>query len=328
MKPMPHFKKSLTALSQLVENDVIDSKDSVQLEPVAAQFQIAITPEMLSSIKAFDYSDPIYAQFVPRVAENTILSEELNDPIGDAIHSPVEGIVHRYQDRVLLKLTVACAVYCRFCFRREMIGSKGAHLSDVQLDGALRYIRNHSEIWEVILTGGDPLILSPRRLKYVFDALNAIPHVKNIRIHTRIPIVDPTRIDAALLTIIQSAFDHQKSVYVVIHANHAQEFTPAAVIALKQIAQAGIPMISQSVLLKNINDTVEELTELMRTFVVNRIKPYYLHQMDLAKGTSHFKVDHESARTLINTLRAQISGICIPVLIQEIPAGQGKTPIF
>ncbi|GBU10153.1 EF-P-Lys34 lysylation protein [Gammaproteobacteria bacterium] len=332
------MNKSLISLDNLEKQNLINKNKRALLEPVVAQFQIRITPDMLNAIKnsqsaieqnLVNYeNNPVFKQFVPDIAENTILPEELIDPIGDNAYTPVAGIVHRYCDRVLLKLTAACAVYCRFCFRREMIGAKGEQLSTKQLELALDYIENHQEIWEVILTGGDPLIASQAQLTMLFTRLNKIAHVKNIRIHTRIPIVEPKRISAAMLSLFQTVFTHQKSLYIVIHANHAQEFTENAIKTLAQIADAGIPMLSQSVLLKNINDNLDDLSTLMRTFILHRIKPYYLHQMDLAKGTSHFKVDELYARDLIRALRANISGICIPVLIQEIPAGVGKVPIF
>ena len=202
---------------------------------------------MAELIDRADPNDPIARQFVPDPAELDVQPEERADPIGDHAHSPVEGIVHRYPDRVLLKLTHVCAVYCRFCFRREMVGPAAEPLTAQQLDAALGYIAAHPEIWEVVLTGGDPLVLSARRLKQVVSRLAAIPHVKVIRVHTRVPVADPARITAELVRALKAK---GKATYVVLHANHARELTDAAREACARLIDAGIPMLSQSVLLR------------------------------------------------------------------------------
>jgi lysine 2,3-aminomutase len=262
-------------------------------------------------------------QFVPDARELHMEPEESHDPIGDDAHSPVEGIVHRYPDRVLLKLVNACAVYCRFCFRREMVGPGRGGLKRAALDKALAYVRNHPEIWEVILTGGDPLVLSARRLKEAVTQLAAIAHVKVIRVHTRVPVVAPERITTALIRALRT----RKATFVVLHANHPRELTEQARAACARFVDAGIPMLSQSVLLRGVNDDAETLGALMRALVEIRIKPYYLHHADLAPGTGHLRTGIAEGQALMRALRGRYSGLCQPAYVLDIPGGYGKSPI-
>ena len=251
--------------------------------------------------------------------------EESVDPIGDDAHSPVEGIVHRYPDRVLLKLVHVCPVYCRFCFRREMVGpGRRKSLSRAALDAALGYIRAHPEIWEVILTGGDPLILSPRRLRDTMRALAAIDHVKIVRVHTRVPAVAPDLVTPALVRALKAS---GKAAYVVLHANHPRELTARARAACARIVDAGIPMLSQSVLLRGVNDDAATLGALMRTLVECRIKPYYLHHGDLAPGTAHLRTTIAEGQALMRALHGRLSGLCQPAYVLDIPGGHGKAPV-
>jgi lysine 2,3-aminomutase len=272
-----------------------------------------------------DPHDPIARQFVPDAAELDVQPQELADPIGDDAHSPVEGIVHRYPDRVLLKLTPVCAVYCRFCFRREMVGpEKGKVLSAAALTRALDYIRSRPEIWEVILTGGDPLVLSARRLRAVMQQLAGIVHVKVLRIHTRVPVAEPARVTAELVRAIKV---RGRPTYVALHINHPRELSDAARAACARLADAGIPLLGQSVLLKGVNDTPEVLGELMRVLVECRIKPYYLHHGDLAPGTAHLRTEVARGQDLMRDLRGRLSGLCQPAYVLDIPGGHGKSPI-
>jgi lysine 2,3-aminomutase len=241
----------------------------------------------------------------------------------------VPGIVHRHGDRVLFKVVAACPVYCRFCFRREMIGpgndgGRQNALSPADFDRALAYIAAHPEIWEVILTGGDPFILSPRRVAEVTDRLAAIAHVKTIRWHTRVPVTDPGRITDEMVASLQSA---GVATWVAVHANHPREFARQARGAIARLVEAGIPLVSQSVLLKGVNDDVETLEALMRGFVENGIKPYYLHHPDLAPGTSHFRLSLDEGMALVTRLRARLSGLAMPAYMLDIPGGFGKVPL-
>ena len=317
--------KTLRAPGDLVEAGLAPAERLAALERVAARYAVAITPAMAELIDPDDPDDPIARQFVPSEAELDQLPEESADPIGDAAHSPVEGIVHRYPDRVLLMATYACAVYCRFCFRRETVGPTSARsLSPKALDAALAYIAARPAIWEVILTGGDPLVLSPRRLGALMDRLADIDHVKIIRLHTRVPVADPARITSALAAALRRS---GKAVYVALHADHPRELTPAARAACARLIDAGIPMLGQTVLLAGVNDDPDTLGALMRAMVESRIKPYYLHHTDLAPGTSHFRTGLAEGQALMRALRGRLSGLCQPTYVLDIPGGHGKVPV-
>ena len=299
--------------------------DVTGLDAVAAKYAVGITPDVVALIDPTDPDDPIARQFVPSALELVTTPDERADPIGDLTHSPVEGIVHRYPDRVLLKAVHVCPVYCRFCFRREMVGPTGlGTLTGAELDAAVGYIADHPEIWEVILTGGDPLVLSPRRLREIMERLASIEHVKIVRFHTRVPVVEPERVDDAMVAALKAS---GKTTYLAVHANHPREFSDAAKGAIGRLADGGVVLISQSVLLAGVNDDVETLAELMKAFVENRVKPYYLHHPDLAPGTSHFRLSIEEGQALVTALRGRISGLAQPTYVLDIPGGYGKADI-
>jgi lysine 2,3-aminomutase len=316
-------QRVLRSIAELESAGLVAGDDLAPLEAVAARYAMAITPAMAELIE--DAADPIGRQFVPDAAELETTPEERADPIGDHVHEVSEGLIHRYPDRVLLKFTSVCAVYCRFCFRREMVGQEGASvLSDEALESALAYIQAHDEIWEVIVSGGDPLIASPRRLASLMGALGAIEHVKIIRFHTRVPVVAPERVTSSLIDALASS---RKTVWLALHANHPREFTEGARAAIARLADAGIPLVSQTVLLRGVNDDAATLGSLMRLFVENRIKPYYLHHGDLAPGTSHFRTDFSTGQDLMRALRGEFSGLCQPTYVLDIPGGHGKVPV-
>src|SRR5215475_15998271 len=316
---------TLRTPAQLCEHGLTPPDRQPALAAVAAHYAVAVPDALAQLIDRADPKDPIARQIIPDPAELVHRREELTDPIGDDAHSPVEGIVHRYRDRVLLKLTHVCSVYCRFCFRREMVGpDKPNALSKQALARALEYIRTHPEIWEVILTGGDPLILSPRRLHSVMNAFADIDHVKIVRIHTRVPVADPKRVTPALVRAMKIQV---KPTYVAVHVNHPRELTADARAACSRMADAGIPLLSQTVLLAGVNDTPDVMGELMRALVECRIKPYYLHHGDMAPGTSHFRTDVAIGQELMRVLRGRWSGLCQPTYVLDIPGGHGKSPI-
>ncbi|TAK50303.1 MAG: lysine-2,3-aminomutase-like protein [Xanthobacteraceae bacterium] len=320
--PLP---RTLRHADELIAAGLAAPSRSEELEAVAARYAVAVTPEMAALIDPADASDAIALQFVPRGDELVVMPGETADPIADYPFTPVEGIVHRYPDRALFKITGTCAVYCRFCFRREMVGpGKAEALSAQQYAAALGYLRANPGIWEVILTGGDPLILSARRLAGVMRDLAAIPHIKVVRIHTRVPVVDPARIDRELVGALKAP---GIAVWVALHANHPRELTDAARAACARLIDAGIPMVSQSVLLRGVNDDAETLTALMRAFVACRIKPYYLHHGDLAPGTAHLRVSLAEGQELMRALRGRVSGLCQPDYVLDIPGGHGKVPV-
>jgi len=302
----------------LVEPDRIED-----IRRVAAEYTVALTPDMAELIDPAEPDDPIAAQFVPTVAELADATEDRADPIGDQRWSPLPGIVHRYPDRVLLKPTLLCPVYCRFCFRREVVGKQGGMLDQAALERAFDYIRQRPQIWEVIVTGGDPFVLAPRRIADIVRVLDQVPHVGVIRFHTRVPVVDSRRVSAALL----GALAAEKAVYVVIHANHPRELTPQVRGALLRLSRAGIPLLSQTVLLRGVNDDAAVLEALFRGLVAMRVKPYYLHHADLARGTAHFRTGIAAGQRLTRSLRGRVSGLCQPTYVLDIPSGYGKVPI-
>lgn len=300
------------------------------LAEVAARYAVAITPAMDALIDPTVPNDPIAAQFTPDARELYTAPDERADPIGDEPHTPVKGVVHRYPDRCLLKLVHVCPVYCRFCFRREMVGPpsqqrpRDGTLAGEELEAALAYIEAQPGIWEVILTGGDPFLLSARRVREITQRLAAIDHVKIIRWHTRVPAVDPLRVTPDLVAALRT---DGATTYVVLHANHPRELTEQARAAIARIVDSGVPMLSQTVLLKGVNDDADTLEALMRAFVEARVKPYYLHHLDKAPGTSHFRCSIAEGQKLTQELHQRASGLAQPTYVLDIPGGHGKAPL-
>jgi lysine 2,3-aminomutase len=324
-KANPSPAVTLREPAELLAHGFVATHALADLEKVAARYAVAVTPDMAALIDRADPNDPIALQFIPRAEELVSGAGENADPIGDHTHSPVPSIVHRYPDRVLFKLVHVCAVYCRFCFRREMVGpGKETALTQGAYRNAIDYIRSHSEIWEVILTGGDPLMLSPRRLAEVMADIAAIDHVKIIRLHTRVPVADPARISGDVVAALKV---RGATTWVALHANHARELTDRVRAACAAIVDAGIPMVSQSVLLRGVNDNATALEALMRALVECRIKPYYLHHGDLAPGTAHLRTSIDRGQELMRTLRGRVSGLCQPDYVLDIPGGHGKSPV-
>jgi len=298
-------------------------RDDPALKDVMARYAVAVTEDVLATMDVQDPHDPVARQYLPGAAEAVTTPDENDDPIGDAAHSPVKGIVHRYPDRVLLKPVHVCAVYCRFCFRREMVGPGSEMLSAAELEAALDYIRHAPHVWEVILTGGDPLVLSPRRLQYIMQALSAMPHVGVIRIHTRVPVADPSRVTGDMIAALQS----DKAVYVALHANHANELTDKVKAVCDRFIRAGIVLLSQSTLLRGVNDKAEILEALFRKLTAMKVKPYYLHHPDLAPGTSHFRLPIAEGQEIFRRLQGRLSGVALPRYMLDIPGGFGKVPV-
>ncbi len=316
--------RPLRTIADLVAAGLVAPIEADALEAVGQRYAVAITPAMVELIEAGNPDDPIARQFVPNARELIETPGERADPIGDRVHEKVPGLIHRYPDRVLLKLTHACPVYCRFCFRREMVGPGGDTMLGGALDRAIAYIAAHWSVREVILTGGDPLMLSPRRIADVTARLAAIPRVDILRWHSRVPIVDPTLVDDALVAALGA---DGKAVYVGIHANHPRELTDAARAAIGRLRGGGLHLISQTVLLKGINDDAATLEALFRAFVGLGIRPYYLHHADLAPGTAHFRTTIAEGQALMRALRGRISGLALPTYILDIPGGFGKVPV-
>ena len=314
----------LTTPRSLIEAGLAAPEQLAELEAIAGRYAVAVTPALAALVEPGDPADPIARQFVPDARELIRDPAESDDPIGDDAMSPIHGLVHRYPDRVLIKLVAACAVYCRFCFRRERVGPGGGALSAADFAAAVDYVRARPGVWEVILTGGDPLILSSRRLGEATQALAAIAHVKVLRWHTRLPVAAPERVTRAMARALVA---DSKTTVVAIHANHPRELTDAARAACRRLAAAGAMLVSQSVLLKGVNDDPETLIDLMRAFVEARVKPYYLHHVDLARGAAHWRVPIARGQELMRALRGRLSGLATPAYMLDIPGGRGKVPI-
>ena len=309
-------------LRSLKSSGLVSSVNSDDLKKVADRFSVSITPSLVRALKK-DPKSALFSQYIPSTDELTVKEDELSDPIGDDVYTPVKGITHRYPDRLLLKPIHTCAVYCRFCFRREKVGRADQALSSSETKEAINYIRNHKEVWEVILSGGDPLVMSPSKLKGLFSELESIEHVKVIRIHTRVPLVSPEKVNTELLNSLKT----DKALFVVLHCNSHEEIHDEVSDAFKKFVMHGIPLLSQSVLLKGINDDADLLEQLFRKLVENRVKPYYLHHADRAEGTSHFRTSIAEGREYMEELRGSVSGICLPQYVLDIPEGKGKVPI-
>lgn len=308
-------------------NDLREAGVSVAMNAeIEERYDIGVSAHVLNLVQDKDapISDPVGRQYIPSNEELFIKHDEEFDPIGDELYSPTRGIVHRYSDRALFKVTSVCGVYCRYCFRREMIGVGAQHLSEDDFDAAISYIRSHSEIWEVILTGGDPFVLSPRKLQKVIDALEGIEHVRVIRIHSRIPIADPAKIDETILSVLKRS---SKALQVVLHVNHRAEISSFVRTKILSLKAVNCTLYSQSVLLKGVNDDASVLENLFKELIVMGIKPYYLHHLDRAKGTSHFRVSIEEGKQIMRMLQGRISGIALPKYMLDIPGGHGKIPI-
>jgi lysine 2,3-aminomutase len=324
LTPIVRGNRTLRSPTDLVEAGLLPADRVATLAPVAERYAMAVTPAMAALIDRADRNDPIARQFIPDADELIVAPEEAADPIGDGAHEVTPGLVHRYPDRVLLKLTSVCAVYCRFCFRREMVGPGEGSMSAVDLEAALAYIRAHRDIWEVVVSGGDPLVVSPRRLAALSASLSAIQHVKIVRFHTRVPVVAPDKITDDLVAALKAS---GKTTWVAIHANHPRELTAEARTALARLSAAGVFLVSQTVLLAGVNDDADTLAALMRSFVECGVKPYYLHHADLAPGTGHFRTSIDDGQALMKALRGRLSGLCQPTYVLDIPDGHGKVPV-
>ena len=283
-----------------------------------------LTPQVRATIGADPENDPVARQYLYDAREADIRPGESPDPIGDHPHSPLPGLVHRYPDRALLKLTDSCAVYCRFCFRKDMVGQGKGLLSQPQMEAIYAYLDSAPQVREVIFSGGDPLTLSNRRLAPILERLAAMPHLDILRFHTRGPVVQPGRIDADFCRMIAKS---PKTVYLCLHINHAQEIDDTVRAALRDLRRSGAVLMSQTVLLRGINDSAGTLETLLRELIRLGVVPYQLHHPDLARGTAHFRLTLEEGRAIVAQLQHRLSGLARPVYVLDLPGGYGKLPI-
>ncbi len=309
---------SLTCPEQLAE---LFGVDSAPLRLVAARYPLRITPHTLSLIEK--PGDPIWKQCVPELPE-LVVDGLPEDSLNEANFSPVPAVVHRYPDRALLLVAGQCAGYCRFCTRKNRIGTSALAFSPVQLAEGIAYIQATSSIRDVILTGGDPLLLEDELLEDLLQQLHNIPHVEIIRIGSRVPVTLPKRITPALCRLL-SRFH---PLYLNTHFNHPRELTPESAIACARLADAGIPVGNQTVLLRGVNDDARVMSELCRGLLRMRVRPYYLHHLDQAQGTAHFRVPVEQGLAIVAAMRGQVSGLGIPQYVVDPPGGEGKVPLL
>lgn len=286
--------------------------------------RMAITPYYLSLIDKKDPNDPIRRQAVPTKDEMNFLACDERDPLGEEADMVAPGLVHRYPDRVLLLVTDICGVYCRHCTRRRFAGQKDMNLPLKHIDRAVSYIKNNPVVRDVIISGGDPLMLSTIRLESIIKKLREIPHVEIIRIGTRIPVVLPQRIDTQLIDMLKK----YSPIYINTHFNHYNEITPQSKKACDMLADAGIPLGNQSVLLSGVNDCVNVMKKLVRELLKIRVKPYYIYQCDLAKGIEHFRTPISKGIEIMEGLRGHTSGLAVPTYVVDAPGGGGKIPII
>jgi lysine 2,3-aminomutase len=314
------LKKSLTTVDQLIELFGEENIDREAVQKAVDKFNLRITPAALAAIK--EVGDAFWQQYVPAPEENEVL-DGLEDSLAEDDDSPVPNITHRYPDRVLFLVSPVCATYCRFCTRRRKVGDP-EKIPLNQFNSAFEYIQQHSEIRDVILSGGDPLMLSDRRLEHFLKKLREIPHVEIIRIHTRVPHHLPERITTELCRMIA----RYHPIFVNVHFNHPAELTPATEKALAKLANAGCPLGSQTVLLKGVNDDPAIMKELMQRLLKNRVRPYYLYMADPVAGAEHFRTSVEKGLEIIKALRGWTSGLAVPHFVIDAPGGGGKIPLI
>jgi len=287
-------------------------------------FRMAITPYYLSIIDQNNPNDPVRMQAIPKIQESKLVTTDMDDPLHEDTDSPTPGLTHRYPDRTLLLLTDQCSMYCRHCTRRRKAGEHDAPMPKDNVSKAIEYIRNTKEVRDVILSGGDPLTLSTARLEEVISEIAAIDHVDIIRIGSRIPVVLPQRIDDELIAMLKK----YPMIWLNTHFNHPNEMTPESQKALAKLANAGVVLGNQSVLLKGINDHVDVMKKLVHTLVKNRVRPYYIYQCDLSAGIAHFRTPISKGIEIMESLRGHTSGLCIPTYVVDAPGGGGKIPVL
>ncbi len=303
--------------------ELLPEEEKVAASP-SFSFRMAITPYYLSLIDPQNPFDPVRMQAIPRIAESVADPSDMPDPLHEDADAPVPGMTHRYPDRVLLLLTDQCSMYCRHCTRRRKAGETDAPMPKENVDKAIRYIEEHKEVRDVILSGGDPLTLGDARIDEVLGRLAAIAHVDIVRIGTRTPVVMPQRITDELIAVLKK----YKFVWLNTHFNHPHEITPDAAAALAKLAEAGVVLGNQSVLLKGINDHVDVMKALVHALVRNRVRPYYIYQCDLSEGIAHFRTPVSKGIEIIESLRGHTSGLCVPTFVVDAPGGGGKIPVM
>ncbi|MEN6635919.1 MAG: KamA family radical SAM protein [Clostridiaceae bacterium] len=313
----------ITTNDQLKNILPLTRQEETEINTCLGAFRMAITPYYASLINPNDPNDPIRMQAVPSILETHVDENDLNDPLGEMSDSPVPHVVHRYPDRVLLLVTLQCAMYCRHCTRRRAVGEEDKPITEAQLQKAVAYIRAHKEIRDVLISGGDPLTMSTEKLEHIISSLRAIDHVEIIRIGTRVPVVLPMRITQELTDMLRN----YHPIWINTHFNHPNELTAESARACANIVDAGIPLGNQTVLLRGVNDDATTMKRLLLGLVKMRVRPYYLYQCDLSCGIGHFRTRVEVGIDIMHQLTGNISGYALPKYVIDAPGGGGKIPV-
>lgn len=317
---LTHSIRSEEALGRVI---ALTPEEETACAQARARFPMAVTPYYACLLRPGDRTDPIRQQVLPQLAELSLGTDELEDPLAEEAHMPVPGLTHRYPDRVLIYTTHNCAVYCRHCNRRRKVGNADSAVSMAQLRGCLDYIRGHAEVRDVLVSGGDPFTLSDKRLEALLAELHSIPHVEMIRIATRCPVTLPQRLTPALVSMLR----RYHPIYVNTHFNHLRECTPIAEQALTRLADAGCVVGNQMVLLRGINDDAAMVRRLNQWLLARRCRPYYIFQCDPAEGIAHFRTPVQTGLQIIGALRGWTSGLAVPHYVLDLPGGGGKVPV-
>ncbi len=317
-------KNRIETYEELSKYFSFEPEEAEGIKKALAKFRMAITPYYLSLIDPNDPFDPIRRQAIPQGAECNIAPADLNDPLHEDEDSPAPGLTHRYPDRVLFLITDMCSMYCRHCTRRRFAGQKDDESPSERIEKCLAYIEKTPQVRDVLLSGGDALMVSDKKLEYIIQRLRAIPHVEIVRIGSRTPVVCPQRITPELCEMLKK----YHPIWLNTHFNHPNEFTPEAEQALARLANAGIPLGNQTVLLRGVNDCVHVMKKLMHELVRNRVRPYYIYQCDLSMGLEHFRTPVSKGIEIIENLRGHTSGYAVPTFVVDAPGGGGKTPVM
>lgn len=318
------LKNRITSLAQLERlMPTLTPEERAGTILANTKLAMAITPYFFNLIDMTDENCPIRAQVIPRIEETHTASWEMSDPCGEDSHSPVPGLVHRYPDRVLFLVTDRCAAYCRYCTRSRLVSNATGYDFHPEYDKQIEYIRNHPEIRDVLLSGGDPLLLSDDKLENLLTQLRAIPHVEFLRIGSRIPLFLPQRITPELCAMLKKFHP----LFISIHTNHPRELTTEVREAVGRLADSGIPLGNQSVFLRNVNDNLVTMKALIQKLLMCRVKPYYLYQCDLISGSAHLRASVKKGLEIMEGLRGHTTGYAVPQYVIDAPGGGGKVPI-
>lgn len=317
------LKNRVTSLEQLEERLVLTPEERGGVILSGTKLAMAVTPHFFNLIDRDNPDCPIRRQVVPRIEESLTSPYEMADPCGEDAHMPVPGLVHRYPDRVLFLVTDRCASYCRYCTRSRVVSGVGEQELETDFEAAFRYLERHTEVRDVLLSGGDPLLFSDAKLERILERLRRIPHLEFLRVGSRVPVFLPQRITPALCAMLRKFHP----LFLSVHVNHPRELTLEVKEALERLADAGIPLGNQSVLLKGVNDDLATMRALVHKLLMCRVRPYYLYQLDLIQGSSHLEVPVAEGVRLIEGLRGHTTGYAVPQYVIDAPGGGGKVPV-